>query len=117
MPRIAPSLASLALLLAATTAHAQDAGSEEPDHYEQMIGAVKARRERSLEQVMSAPAKVQDSIRHTDVDIGDGTRETKPVHSPFERERKSDTWMILAAAGALLLGAAVFVITLRRAQR
>jgi hypothetical protein len=118
MPRVAfVPVALLLLLAAASSASAQDTDAEPRDHYEQMIDAVQQRRERSLEQVMSAPTKVQDSIRHTDVDIGDGTRASKPVQSPFEPERRDDTWMIVTAAGVLLLGGSVFYFTLRRAQQ
>lgn len=111
-----------AVLLAALAASAPSAlAQDEGDHLEQMVNAVKERKERSLEQVMTAPAVVQDRMRQTDLDIGmdgdDRERKSKPVVSPFDREEDDDTWQLVVAGSVVLLGGAFFVVTRKAAQR
>jgi len=102
----------------ASSSWAQDEG----DHYEQMIKSVQDRKERSIDQVMRAPAVVQDSMRHTDFDIGmdegpDKHKKTDPVVSPFDSDDQGDTWQLIVAGAVVLLGGGFFFVTRRVSQK
>jgi LPXTG-motif cell wall-anchored protein len=120
MRTVVPTLLTSLVLAAfcAPSAWAQDEG----DHYDQMIRAVQDRKERSVDQVMRAPAVVQDSLRHTDLDIGmgedpDKRKKSGPVVSPFDSGDQDDTWQLIVAGAVILLGGGFFFVTRRVSQK
>jgi len=110
--------AALAVALAATvalpTAAAQDGG----DHYDQMINAVQERKARSFEQVMTAPGKVQDYMRHTDVDLGfEDPPQVEHKVNPLEDDGEpwTGTQVLFIALGLAAVGG--FFLTRKLASR
>jgi len=120
MRRLVLALLACSVLggICASTSWAQDEG----DHYDQMVKSVQDRKERSIGQVMRAPAVVQDSLRHTDLDIGmdedaDKHKKADPVVSPFDSDDQGDTWKLIVAGAVVLLGGGFFFVTRRVSQK